>query len=1063
MFSLVKNVLRGVKRRIFQYFSIIILLILIVAAMSALYSNSERLSFGFSAVAQNSGTYDYRIQIEKLNSYKEIDNALNRTKTILKNNFQKDLVNYNTIINQIDKITNNDIENNLLPTIDNLDDNLRDFLLNWGINYQSLLINDILNNEIKNNPETSNYQIKKSFLKSFDSNQAKKIFFSFEDAFYLQETPPWLLDKNLRFDFSPYRNSFNQVYISEGKKPQNENEVVVNPIFAKKHKIALNDQFTFLSNEKLKVVGFGYSYWGILNEPSIDNISPLPENTTQVFTTREWLNHYLINNSNEQAKITTNFFLKVNTKDNSFSSKIENIFNQTFNFNYGSLIINDKSDYRSGFLKQTFELGKIVYSAISFIVMLAAIFIVLSYVKKEVNLQKKQLGLIKGLGYNNYEIVFGFTFLIFLISIFSTIIGFALSLPLQEYFNNLSTVNYVLPLPTIHFSFLAFLVAVVLSTIIFTFASYLQSWSILTKNPLVLIYNRPSNVSTKWLTIFKKPFNHWNFKPRLAVSFALKSGGKLILIFLLFIFVSFLLLFQTIIDDVFTSKINNLQSYVNSEVYLSANTFNMYKFDNQNKITTQVYDWVFEKNLNLEKEIKANKFQIDSEKKFSDLTKIILADDFRDFYIKSEEMNLLYNKINNQGVAYIRPLGTNFISATMAETLYENLTNFFDLLIASSGIDFEFQSLPGISIGQVILNSNYYPNLEFVVNSPTKWIDHNQGSLLSKSNQVVTLYNNEDNLLAWKNWFNLKVEQKLNIDEVFNSSHNLKTEQVSYIDSFGQEKNQNAYVIPAVISKSLAVLNKYKVNDQVLMILNANANFLPIVFDIKGIITTNLDSSQFYTQIDDLRRVIGYTSNGEFTGIPIKDSFNNYYSKNKTFLPLNNINIVQSDNNYSFVSLQNNWKLIDRDRIVFPLMKDQLIDMFHSVQDIVSITKWITIVALGFVLFIIVSMILDNNLIIIAMMKASGYRTSEINSLITGAYILTLVLAFVVGTVLGYLTWWIILIFVAKIVNMTFLLPISFVTILLTFALIFLIIAIGYMIGLYFIKFKPITNLLQSD
>gem|GEM_PF-918848 len=62
------------------------------------------------------------------------------------------------------------------------------------------------------------------------------------------------------------------------------------------------------------------------------------------------------------------------------------------------------------------------------------------------------------------------------------------------------------------------------------------------------------------------------------------------MIFLLFIFVSFLLLFQTIIDDIFTSKINNLQSYVNSEVYLSANTFNMYKFDNQNKITTQVYD-----------------------------------------------------------------------------------------------------------------------------------------------------------------------------------------------------------------------------------------------------------------------------------------------------------------------------------------------------------------------------------------------------------------------------------------------------------------------------------------
>lgn len=1063
MLGLVKNILRGVKRRIFQYLGIIVLLIIVVATMASLYSNSERLSFGFNAVAEHSGTYDYRIQVEKISDYKETNNALNRIKDILKNQFPKEtLPNYDTIINQIDMIKSNDIENNLLPVVTNdvLDLNLQELLLNWGINYKAILINDILNNEINNDDKTSYYQIKKSFLKSFDSNQRKKRFFSFEDGFYLQETPSWFLDKNLRFNFSPYRNNFNQVYITEGRKPEQVKEVVINPTFAKKNHIALNDEYDFLPDQKLKVVGFGYSYWGIMAQPSIDNINPSSKNTTQVFTTREWINQYLSNNS-RSSKIMANFFLKIKNKDSFFTNKIENIFSATFNFNYGNLLADSNNDYRSGFLKRNFQMGEIVYSAISFIVMLAAIFIVVLYVKKEVNLQKKQLGLIKALGYNNYEIIFGFTFLIFLIAIFSTVIGFVLSLPLQMYFNNLANLGYALPLPSIHFSYFALLVSVVFSTLIFTFASYIQSYSILTKNPLALVHDRPTNGATKWIAFFKKPFNHWSFKPRLAISFALKSTGKLVLIFLLFIFVNFLLLFQIIISDVFNSKINNLQNYVNSEVYLSTNTFNMYKFDSQGKITSQIYDWVTEKDLDSEKAIKSDMFHIDSEQKFSDLTKIITADNFKNYYIRSEEMNDLYQNIIKEGVAYIRPSGSDFISEAMAESLYENLINFFTMFINYSGIDLTVQPLPGIAIGQMIINNDYYPNLEFMVNSPTKWFDHKQGSLLSKFNQVVSLYNNndQDNPLLWKQWFNLKEAHGLNLDTIFSDAHNLATEEVTYIDGFGNKETQNAYIIPSVISKSLAVLNKYKIGDEVLMILNTNNKFIPIIFDVRGIITTNLDTAHFYVQIDDLRRVIDYTINGE----PIQDSFNNYYSKNKTFLPLNSVNILQSDNNYSLASLQNSWNLINNDPFVFPLIKEQMVKMFQSVKDVVDITKWLTIFALAFVLFILVNMILDNNLLIIAMMKALGYRINEINSLIIGSYILALVLAFIVGTVLGYLAWWIIILLVARLVSMTFILPINFVTILVTFAIIFFVIMIGYFIGLYFIKFKSVSNLLQSE
>ncbi|MDQ7982957.1 MAG: ABC transporter permease [Spiroplasma sp.] len=1068
MFTLVKNVLRGVRRRLFQYLGIVVLLIIVVASMTGLYGSSERVSAGFYNVANNSGNYDYRIKVEKLNDFIDIDTALTRVKEVLKKEFPNTLPNYDTIINQIDKINSNDVQNNLLPTLaDGIDVDLKLLLLNWGVNYKAILINDILNQEVKEDSKTSYYQIEKSFLKSFDINKKKQLFFSFEDAFYLEKMPPWLIDETLRFNFSPFRDGFNQVYIIDGRKPTAINEVIINPTFAKKNNITLNEEYQFLPDETLKVVGYGYTYWGIIGEPTPDNIAPTPNNTTQVFTTREWSNQYLGANITGGAKTVTPFFLKVKNKDDFLENKIENIFSATFNFNYGNLISPDTNDYRSGFLKQSFDMQNIIYSAISFFVMLAAVFIVLSYVRKEIDLQKKQIGLIKALGYSNNEVSFGFTFLIFIISIFSTVFGFVLGLPLQMYFNGLGNFGYVLPLPTIHFSIIGLVIGVILSTIIFTLASYLQSFSVLTKNPLTLIHDRTSGTSTMWLAFFKKPFNYWSFKPRLAISFALKSFGKLALIFFTFVFVSFLLLFQTIVSDVFDSKIDNLQNYVNSNVYVTSKTVDMYKFDSQGKITSQVYDWTIEKKIDQEKQLKSDSFHIDSQEKYDRLMAIYQANNFKGYYISSQEINLLYQNTHapNNCLEYIKPPGTNFIPDLQAQLACTALTKFFDMITSYSGINPDVQPLPGIALGQIVVNNNYYPNLEFGLNNPAAWIGHDLGPMVSKRNMIVSLYNNSDldNPLAWKSWFNLKEEHGLDIDPVFNSSHTLKLQDVTYIDSFGQEKIGKAYVLPTVISKSLAVLNKYKVNDQVLMILNANNKFVPVIFDIKGITITNLDMSHFYVHIDDLRKIIGYTDDDQPSGRPRQDAFNNYYSKDQSVLPLNSINIVQSNNDYSLTGLQGGWGLIPRDPLVFPLIKGRLIEMFQSIQSIIDITKWLTVIALAFVLVIIINMILDNNIMIIAMMKALGYRINEINALIIGSYIFALILAYIVGTILGYVTWWLILLLVAELSSTIFLLPVSAATILVSFVLIFLVITIGYIIGLYFIKFKPVTSLLQSE
>ncbi|MBE4704204.1 ABC transporter permease [Spiroplasma platyhelix] len=1062
---IVLNILRGVKKRLFQYIGIALLLIIIVATMTGLYGSSDRGQAGFVKLEKNSGTYDYRIDTQLLTDYKNSDEALVKVKAAIKKSFPTDLPDYSEIQSQIESITSSNLQNNSLPS-GTLNEKLKLYLLNWGVNYKVILLNDILNTEVKNDPATTHYQIDKSFLKSFNYNdKEKKLFFAFEDAFYLNPMPFAPAPGQSEFDFMPERNGSNEVYLVDGRKPTAVDEVVINPTFAKKNHIALDSSYQFIPEQTLKVVGFGYTYWGIIPPLTADNVDANPNNTTAVFATREWLNEYLYNNSSYLSNLSIPFFLRVANKDVFFQDKVESIFNQFFNFNYGSLIIANGDDLRSGAMRQNYNMQNIVFASISFIVLLAVIFIVLSYVKKEIDLQKKQIGLIKALGYNNNEISFGFTLLFFILSIISTCIGFALGLPLQMRFNSLADFGFFLPMPPVYFSVLALIFSVVVTTIIFTLASYLQATNSLSKEPLLLIYDRTTNTSAKWLAIFKKPFNYWKFKPRLAVSFALKSVGKLALIFLIFIFASFLLMFENVALDVFDSKIDNFYSFMSKDVYTYNPSINMYKFDDSGKITDQIYDWVLEKNLDSEKEIKSDTFHIDTAEKKTKLYELMAKESYKGYYITSAEINLLYENTQdpddpNKCIEYVRAGHPEIMSESEATLVCQGLTKFFNLVAEYSG---GMQPLPGFAIGQNVLNNNYYPNLEFRSTTPVSWSGHDQGPMNAKWIDVISLYNdsNPDNPLAWKSWFNFKEEKGYDIDPVFNSSHNLSQQQVTYVDGFGDTKTETAYVIPTVISKVLATLNKYKVNDQQLAIINANGRFIPIIFDIKGITTKNLDIATSYINIDDLRKAVGYLND---QGQPITDSFNNFYSKDSSSIfPLNSINIAQLDNDYSMNGLQNGAKMMNEIPIIMPLVKDRLGQIFDSIKTIIEISKWLTIIALAFVLIIIVNMILDNNLMIIAMMKALGYRINEINLLIIGSYIFTLILAFILGSIFSYLIWGVILWIVAKLTSTIFLLPISALTIFLSFLLIFVVIIIGYIVGLYFIKFKPVSSLLQSD
>lgn len=1070
---LIRNTLRGVRKRLFQYFGIAILLIVVIASITSLYANTERVSSAYYKVADNSGTYDYRIAPKAISGYKDGEEALTEIKVAIINQFLwvKDQNERQIIIDQIDDLKQTDIQNNLFPTIsgpDPLNEKLRLYLLNWGVDYKSILINDILNNQVKNDSVTANYNFIKSYFKYFNyQNKTAQRFFSFEDGFYLHPQPDGFVPSPgaNAFDFNPTRTVSNKVWIVKGRAPTSINEVVINPTFAETNNISLNGDFTYLPDQDLKVVGFGYTYWGITGERTIDNLNPAQKNTTQVFTTREWLNDYLKNNTNQISMLFNQVLLKVTNNDSFFANKLEAIYNKTFNFDYGLLVNYSGNDLRSGALKETFSMQTIIFSSISVIVLMVAIFIVLSYVKKEINIQKKQIGLIKALGYSNTQISIGFTVLIFFITLLAAIAGFALGLPLQLLFNNLGKFQYFLPISSLYLSVFTMVISIVVVPIIFIIASYWQSIFSLRISPLVLIYDKTSSVSSKWLSILKRPFTHWNFKPRLAISFALKSFGKLTLIFFIFVFVSFLLLFQSIATDIFNNKIGSLYGYYNKDVFSNTPSISMYKTTNTG-MQKQIFNWKYSKDLDTSKEITSDTFHIDSIIKLLKLNSIITGD-LKDYYMPSYELNLLYRNTQPDGIPPGNPAGKCYkyiwpngpigtVTEQQAEQLAAGVTNFFHYLASYSGIDPSKGELPGISIGQNIINKNFFPNLQYSGNAPPEWIGHNQGNLGAKWISVTTLYNDPTRGINWKEWFNLTEDKNRDIDNILNRAHNLTRQTVTYIDNFGVKKTVNdCYVVPTAISKTLATLNNYKFGDQFLSLFNVDGNFVPIIFDIQGIIISNLDTSVAYSNINDIRSAIGYQPNS--------DTFNNAYSKEESILPLNYINIAQPDGEYTLAKLQNTFILINKQPFIYSLIRNALVDVFNGLSAIINITKYLVIFALIFILTIIINMILDNNIMIIAMMKSLGYRINEINLLIIGSYIVALVLAFAIGSIFSYIVWQGIVYLVGKLASTVFIVPINPTTILITFAIISGVMIVAYIVGLYLIKYRSVTSLLQGD
>lgn len=358
------------------------------------------------------------------------------------------------------------------------------------------------------------------------------------------------LQKDKIFDFSDFQHTFrflkdadniNLSYITEGRKPVAVDEIALTQYYAEAHDITIGDSIR-LEDTTYQVTGFvffpDYSLIIFGNEFIINNktrtlallsdqgFDQLDANVEVVFAglfTEE------VNKSQYIRSIDLGYVLSVNLTENTM---------------------------RSGAIYEELAGGEAMGILIALIIATMAVFVVALMISRILNDHKGAIGILKALGYKNYEVTLPYLLFILMLSLPGLLIGYYFGYLLAEPLKNIYVGIYILPNAPVVQDINVFIISIVLPMVILLGLGYLVISKLLKKHPIELINptvikNKPSRIK------IELPFmKNTNILTRLKHAYIVRNLVRFSL-FLVGVFTSvFLILMALSMVNIFDKAIN---------------------------------------------------------------------------------------------------------------------------------------------------------------------------------------------------------------------------------------------------------------------------------------------------------------------------------------------------------------------------------------------------------------------------------------------------------------------------------------------------------------------------
>ncbi len=358
------------------------------------------------------------------------------------------------------------------------------------------------------------------------------------------------LQKDIILDFGDIQHTFrflkdaeniNLSYISEGRKPVSFNEIALTKFYAEAHDISIGDTIR-LQDKDYVVTGFvffpDYSLILFGNEFIINN-----KTRTLALLSDEGFNQL-------DAKLEV-VFAGLFTEDVNKAQYIRDI-----NLDYVLSVNLTENTMRSGAIYEELAGGEAMGILIALIIAVMAVFVVALMISRILNDHKGAIGILKALGYKNYEVTLPYLLFILLLALPGLLLGYYFGYLLAEPLKNIYVGIYILPDAPVTQDINVFIISIILPMIILLGLGYLVVSRLLQKPPVdlmnpKLVKNKPSTFKieipfikkTKLLTRLKHAYIVRNL-----VRFSLFLVGVFTSVFLILMALSMVNIFDKAIN-----------------------------------------------------------------------------------------------------------------------------------------------------------------------------------------------------------------------------------------------------------------------------------------------------------------------------------------------------------------------------------------------------------------------------------------------------------------------------------------------------------------------------------
>lgn len=607
MWNLAKEATRGFTKKITQFIGLILFIVGAVLTFTALFSTVFQVKNGLNDIKKNSLPYQYEIRIDSLNIYNNVwkrnsdwkinennraflaqfyDESKIDAEHLTFNNIRADALGLNCDLtnNEICKWTKEPSYLNpktgtasFTALVKNFNNSLTATFLSYIINNPSeSRLNDLINGD------KAGLELSFNVGYQFTANNLAK------DTQYFNATAI-NKNKNLLYNGDSWRGNnifytpFNRLFeVTKWKHISDltENNIILNKQYADYNHLKLGGHFNLGNSQNLQfnIIGYGAKYSNIY--PDLVSLSTLAtghkiidlKNGSVLFMNDINFNAIKQNFSNGTEKITGFINVTGNLTEPQKITLLRKVLSNYFVAPDNAIVA-----FEASLPEQVVMLTNTVFiinTSIAVACSIIILFIIAFFIKKDITNSKRQIGVLKSLGYHRFELSFIFTFSIIFTTLIGCLLGWVLSIPLQMYFTGSNLYSIGLPLSSFYFNPLIFVSATIFIPLIFIGMSFLISFVLLSRTALDLIYDlKGSNLSFRPKKIKKgRKYAHFGltFNVHLSFTFALKSLGKWIMVLVVLAFSSFLLIFQLdagvmaqgIVEDSFRYFKNDIKSYL---------------------------------------------------------------------------------------------------------------------------------------------------------------------------------------------------------------------------------------------------------------------------------------------------------------------------------------------------------------------------------------------------------------------------------------------------------------------------------------------------------------------